>query len=401
MLEHLPLVHHTAHPATLTATSTFLCFYGLGCASWLLVTSIFAELSYMKNHVPENYSIYAILDLAIESGNAFPAIMVLFFPVFLAEYRAVLLLCVLVLAGAASAGIAFGWELQIGGSSVLLIFCAYLAGVAGSMSMITMFPFAASSSHNQLALSSLSAGVGSCGLISNLLALIQNLQNSDDTPRFQPIIYFLCITILLLLGLYSFLDMNLFSLKSIFRKLPVEHSETKSSLDRFTRITTRYPIPMFSIFLSCTTEFGVPALLPFLAVCGNSSETFWITMAYLTGSVFGRLATAFLNFTVSHTTLIVLVGTQTILAIYAACVARWQGFHTQSVVPVGVSIAVIGTFSFLHGVVVTEVFQTVRNDFPAVTWAGLFNQGGALVGAVIAFVLVSVKFYRHEASCDD
>ena len=50
--------------------------------------------------------------------------------------------------------------------------------------------------------------------------------------------------------------------------------------------------------------------------------------------------------------------------------------------------------SFVHGFIVTEVFQSVSDSKILSSWAGLSNQAGALSGSVITFIIVQMGLFK-------
>lgn len=98
--------------------------------------------------------------------------------------------------------------------SLLLI--SVVAGGVGSISMVTLFPFA--SAHGVKMISALSAGSGSSALFASILALIQGI-NFGETINFGPSTYFYIISGLCSL---SFIALLSILLSPAAKKLRVE-----------------------------------------------------------------------------------------------------------------------------------------------------------------------------------
>ena len=97
---------------------------------------------------------------------------------------------------------------------------------------------------------------------------------------------------------------------------------------------------------------------------------------------------------------------QSLIFVYALLIARAQtesfsqlpqhrqcNFASQEVVPFGLSVVLMATFSALHGHIIAVIFQLTGEDDATSSWAGLFNQGGAACGAVFSFILVQIGAY--------
>ena len=127
----------------------------------------------------------------------------------------------------------------------------------------------------------------------------------------------------------------------------------------------------------------MPGLVPYLVPCGrdHASNSFWVTLFYLTGSLLGRVVTV--AFHCERFMLLNVV--QTSGLVYAIIVTRMT-----TPLPVWVSIIVITIFSGVHGYIVTEVFHIVGKSAQKSAVGGLMNQFGALTGSLCTFLLVKM-----------
>ena len=112
---------------------------------------------------------------------------------------------------------------------------------------------------------------------------------------------------------------------------------------------------------------------------------------FLTGSIGGRILTSI----VSYRNFLVLNSVQTGLFVYLIVVASLQGSNTDCVVPIPISFFLMFMLSFVHGFIVTEVFQCVSDNKTMSSWAGLSNQAGALSGSLITFTIVQMGLFKE------
>lgn len=411
----------------------FAKFFLFGTSSWILVTAIYAQMSVMKTILPEGDKLYSRVDLAMELGNIVPAILLFsgFQPSVLKHLRAYIY-GILFVAIATALLYSTSWRVTVsfgewgGDVSVVVIICSWLAGVVGSMAMITYFAFA--NEYGKVAIAALAAGVGGCGFITNILGVVQGLSElkksnqSVEVLHFQPSSYFLIVSGVLGVGCLSLMQVAKRDLTEVeqvspkdsqeFHLLPTNEddsleagSETPSKTDREENLLAlfiRNKYVLSNIFVTCFTQFAVPGLLPYLVPCKGVSETFWMTVSYLSGSLLGRLVTLVRM----SQRLIILNVLQSLIFVYALVIARAQtklysqlprdthcNFASQEVVPFWLSVILMATFSALHGHIVAVIFQFTGEDEAASSWAGLFNQGGAALGAVFSFILVQLGAY--------
>ena len=169
-------------------------------------------------------------------------------------------------------------------------------------------------------------------------------------------------------------------------------------VEGFKRVVLERPSPFLAIYLSCVTEFGIPAILPYFIPCvyRNNGMSFWMTFCFLTGSIGGRILTAVR----SYRNFAILQMVQTMFFAYLVIVASLQtNIHDRYVVPLPVSLTCMFMLSFTHGYIVTEVFQSVSDSTEMSSWAGLINQAGALTGSFLLFIIVHIGVFDGKSKC--
>jgi hypothetical protein len=196
---------------------------------------IFPKVPLFAQSVPEKYSIAAYITVAIQVGNivtfAFvftqsccyikPSIVV--FVVFLLAHATCILSGTLwekvaIIAGEPRrCGVALITNLDLClifcrmVFSVALIAVSVLAGVVGSLSMVSMYPFAAH--YGYKAIGALSTGSGCNGLVTSITAFIQQQTaggDSQGTVLFAVLPFYLIIEGFIVLGTLAFLGLLLF-----------------------------------------------------------------------------------------------------------------------------------------------------------------------------------------------
>ena len=418
-------------------------FFLIGTSSWLLVTGIFTECNVLVNEKisPEGRRIFAASDLAIELGNIAPFILVVYFSKFLNRNTSKLVAGVIVLDILTALFLAFSYNKIILNSSVFFLTGCFFSGVAGSTSMMCYFAFA--SNYGSVAITSLSTGIGFTGLIGLMFGIIQGYK---PPVVYSPMIYFCCLAIIFVFSFVGYIiavkkkdrqnekdllsnslldkfdpdEIVLFNedtddeMKKLMRRSTSEdifdergyqdrsiYGSTKGFFSRLLNPIMRgvksnimpRPSPFIAIYISCLTEFGVPSILPYLIPCSlqKTGASFWMTFFFLTGSIGGRILTSI----VSYRNFLVLNSVQTGLFVYLIVVASLQGSNTDGVVPIPISFFLMFMLSFVHGFIVTEVFQCVSDNKTMSSWAGLSNQAGALSGSLITFTIVQMGLFKE------
>ena len=424
-------------------------FVIVGWSTWLLTSGIFTEVNHLQCVLPEKDQLFADSDFSLEMGNVIPAILVLYFgrTILKAHFRKVV---AVVLVGNVITCIcmALFYKTTLGGSSVVFLATCFFAGACGATSMVSFFAFA--SEYGPSAVASLSTGIGMTGLIALLDGIAQRL----NTPpvAFSSTIYFLILVAVLAVSLGAYFlivtrferarrDTALMSLLGNSSMLEADSmdeiilyeeqsNESERSLggydgidsnstrknkrsacftrvvlaffhtpvEGFKRVVLERPSPFLAIYLSCVTEFGIPAILPYFIPCvyRNNGMSFWMTFCFLTGSIGGRILTAVR----SYRNFAILQMVQTMFFAYLVIVASLQtNIHDRYVVPLPVSLTCMFMLSFTHGYIVTEVFQSVSDSTEMSSWAGLINQAGALTGSFLLFIIVHIGVFDGKSKC--
>eukprot|EP00241_Pyramimonas_parkeae_P006099 CAMPEP_0114239256 /NCGR_PEP_ID=MMETSP0058-20121206/8361_1 /TAXON_ID=36894 /ORGANISM="Pyramimonas parkeae, CCMP726" /LENGTH=395 /DNA_ID=CAMNT_0001351421 /DNA_START=142 /DNA_END=1330 /DNA_ORIENTATION=- len=378
-------------------------YFMLGLGSWLLVSCIFTEAAYLASVAPEGFKLFAHFDVCVQIGNVVPVVLVLGVP---------------------------KWTLQHN-TSLVIVYLRSPAGVVGNSSSVLFFPAAAKVGRTgedvALAVGALSAGVGSCGIVANLLVLSQGLAVGGPNIRmyYSASVYFFIVACIHSMSLVAFSSLGKQRATSVvsetFEDSSVLHSSDAgtsalqvplvlntgdsicapdAAIKKRALLKEVY-LPLMAIFCTCFTEYAVPGLLPYLLPtrARTPSHLFGLTAGYLSSSILGRLASTCCanwqqlrrNFLLSTT-----VCGQSILFVCLLCIAHSPDkdagvldlWHTS----LASTIAIITTFSFIHGYIITLAFQSVAVEARSTQWAGLLNQMGALAGSCLAFILVHYGF---------
>ena len=434
--EHVPAPPPVTR-SNLDTALLWVAFIVFGTVSWVPATAFFTQLPVFILTLPEKYKLYADLDAAMELGNIVPALLFLFgssFQIF-RKYNATIIRWICAAALLTTTMFAIGWHVTISNStSIVVIVGAWVAGVVGSTSMLVLFNFA--SKFGTKAMTAMSMGIGLCSAVTNIIGVTQGIpalkeksshpisENPLEELNFSPSVYFIIITCWLLAAVVFFFLLDIGPLARL-RILPrkadygagdeavgspllgadeevghdIQQSDggyggrtsrcdvvlanVSASVHEFVAVVRLHPGPMAAIFFSCVTEFGLTGLLPYMVPCGvdHASQTFWLGVFYFTGSPAGRILTLlghFRRFTLLN---ILQIG----IFVYGVIVC-----HMAAPPPVVISMVLVFLFSLLHGYLVTEVFLIVGSEPSHSAVAGLTNQGGALTGSLISFILVQL-----------
>ena len=424
----------------------FFSFFLIGISSWLLVTGIFTECNVLVyNKIsPEGKNIFAASDLAIEMGNVVPFMLVVYFSNFLDKNIKSIVGAVIVFEIFTALFLAFAYNKIVADSSILFLVGGFFSGVGGSTSMMCYFAF--SSQYGSTAITALSTGIGTTGLIGLSLGIAQGA--NSPPVHYSPFVYFVCMAAIISLSLIGywiartklkkpndlllksslldqhnpdeiiqFPDDSEDDLRNLMRRSSSNASTAVwddnynqlfapkgSCFDNFfsaiippivkgfkENIMAR-PSPFLAIYISCLTEFGVPSILPFLIPSSleKTGASFWMTFFFLTGSIGGRILTSIW----SYRNFAVLNCIQTGLFIYLIAICSLQRSNSNAIVPLPISFFLMFLLSFVHGFIVTEVFQVVSDSKILSSWAGLSNQAGALSGSLITFAIVQMGLFK-------
>jgi MFS family permease len=291
-----------------TNVFVFILFFVTGLGPWLLVNGLFSELPFLIANTPESYSIAGYIVISIQLPN-----IISFLYVVLQNYRPIrhsTAILVLLLIGAITS-ILIGLFWDVTGSvfgtkhSVVLMGLSVIAGAVGVFSVVTMYPFA--SLYGPTLISAISAGNGLNGLITSLLALIQ--QPDKPQPLFSFTIYFYILTGVFLLSLASFLVILLHPLPRSFQlrkqKLKIEEPAMSSLRDFDQQIQTEKQKsafqqalnPIVNQCLISIINYGLISLLPYTIKGIHSDNTsrflFWLSFGGIGFNAVSRFVTIF------------------------------------------------------------------------------------------------------------
>lgn len=140
---------------------------------------------------------------------------------------------------------------------------------------------------------------------------------------------------------------------------------------------------------TCVLQFSTPGLLSYLCDQTADADTkrnqlFWLTFVFFVGSLVGRFGPGISR----GLPLEAANALQLVLWLYALYVSN-RGHLGDTLPPVWVSTMLMFGFSALHGYTVTVAFVDAgKASQLASQWTGMVNQIGALIGALLTFILV-------------
>jgi len=316
------------------------------------------------------------------------------------------LLFIVALASAALLAVCWDQTVEIGGdaSSVPVLIASFGAGLVGSTSMVTFFPLA--SEYGTTAITFLSAGVGACGLITQLISFGQGVSNGDASLRFSVSVFYWSMTGVLIFCGMGFLGilyddkLEKVSWATVPREDdPVDLEEDATErcardTDNLIHLFWQYRRIFLNTVFTCVLQFSTTGLLSYLcdqrADAGTKqSQIFWLTFVYFLGSLIGRFGPGIYQVMSMEISNLIQFG------LWVYCIVISNRGHLQkedpnyTLPPVFLSTIVMFGFSVCHGYTVTIVFVAASRESHLVSqWAGVFNQIGALLGALLAFILV-------------
>jgi hypothetical protein len=161
----------------------FFLFFMLGLSSWFVVSVIFSEIPLLVQLLYEAEAVGSTLDLCINLSNVVPLFLVLFQRKTgkSGDAHIIFMSCL------TNVAVSFAFIFMFPSSSTSarasshsLIIVSSLAGIVGNTSMVTLFPYVRP--YGAAAISALSAGVGACGLVAQLLSTAQSVGRTRVAP---------------------------------------------------------------------------------------------------------------------------------------------------------------------------------------------------------------------------
>lgn len=192
----------------------FFLFFMLGLSSWFVVSAIFSEIPLLAQLLLEAEAVGSTLDLCVNLSNVVPLLLVLFQRKSGKSGDAIVIFMSCVTNIAVSLSMIFMFPStnpSARTSSLNLIIVTTIAGIVGNTSMVTLFPFVLP--FGQAAITALSAGIGACGLLAQLLSTAQSVGRTrvandgsiQPDPAFPLQTMFTCVCVCSLLSLSCFL----------------------------------------------------------------------------------------------------------------------------------------------------------------------------------------------------
>lgn len=392
----------------------FTALFFVGLSSWLLVSGVFAAAAWAVKDAPEKNALFSHLDVAVQTANLVPAILVLLTPKgWVGRHSRHLTGLLLALGTIAALWLLFAANFHTATASVGLLVGSAASGILGCTSMIAFFPYAASFG-NPMALTALSVGVGGCGLVAFVLSAL-----SKTTPILSHAQgYFGIVLFLQLIGIASFFALGRQGKKDSLhpgaelvqpstteaagRTEPL--SQTSADLEQGKSCTAGWLqrhidairrttlAPLIGIMLTAMLQYAMPGLLPYL--CPKSADgkadvgTLFLLTAFWNGSALpGRILAGIYplqNFCVANL----------VQALIMAAAIVCSSSHQAP--PLSLALPAVIVFSMLHGLVVTACFLAAdaTGGLTGTAYCGLFNQIGAWSGSMLSLAIVALKLSK-------
>mmetsp|Transcript_36631 Transcript_36631/g.62903 ORF Transcript_36631/g.62903 Transcript_36631/m.62903 type:complete len:411 (+) Transcript_36631:55-1287(+) len=390
----------------------FVLFLCIGLTSWLLTNSLFVQVAYFSDHLPEGDAIASQLSLMIQASNIFPLLFVVFHK-FIRVPDAIFIIILQILAILVSIGLSLGWDIVWNNHSIVLLLLTGLSGLVGCMSVVIFYPFAAQ--YSAFLTSAISLGMGFTGLVSSLLGIFQNIVS------FSIVTFFLWNTVIILLSLLAFIIVLFLKYQGSLKPSSVAEisNEEKDFVCCEPEISingdilyvdeldnTKKSINNISIFLmicqlvNCFIYYFLLGAIPY-AVDDYENDSSLTSSMYIGGMILGSLGRFLCTFRFFRTSNIIFIISITILeyilGIYVGiqCIYHW--------VPSSYAWTIVLSFIIFSGIngyedtllyQVAAIVQTEDKNIERVTrFIGLSNQGGAFLGSIISVVFVELQWF--------
>jgi riboflavin transporter 2 len=160
---------------------TYILFVGFGIGSWVTINGMFTELPLLVNQLPEGWRLASVIAIVVQLANIGPIALCVArrFPATPSSERRLMVFAtyaVLLLGAAAMTMLSFSWQTvaHIGGGdcSVSLLIFTFVAALADCTSSVVFWRFA--SQFRALYISALATGEGMSGVVTSMLAWLQD-----------------------------------------------------------------------------------------------------------------------------------------------------------------------------------------------------------------------------------
>jgi len=247
-------------------------------------------------------------------------------------------------------------------------------------------------------LTALSAGMGINGLITSILAIIQN---AGKNPRFSVEVYFLILLIIVLLSFISFaLIINTHYANKYKRisqnmapqALPFKWVNIQKSA--IYNIFMSALNPILNQYIICVLNYLLLGILPYTVAGFYNSDTLllWVTVSGMICGAVGRFSTIYLR--IFYINLLTVM--QSLFWIFLLFMAFYESKQTLPEFTGWLVVICNGIYSLIYGYEDTIIYQQValfEKHLVEISsrLVGFANQAGAFTGALIGFILVITK----------
>eukprot|EP00762_Andalucia_godoyi_P004203 ANDGO_05563.mRNA.1 hypothetical protein ACA1_140250 len=389
---------------TLFEVGLYTLFLLMGFFPFLLINSIFSELPFLVDTLPEGKSIGVYIGAAFQVANISS-----FIYIFVNERKPIrdtISLPLLSSLGIADAFLLSAlWNKRVNSTSFWVLLCTFLSGIVGCTGVVALFGYV--SKFKMTFLSGVSTGLAASGIVSALLSLCQGAGSSAS--RFSVSIFFVIVGVFMIFAFFALMALILVpklrsaaSDQHAFEEAVLLASasfgtddESPSSAKDGHSAKTPLPMlfraamyPLSMIFLQALqTYFVAPGIEPFLSA--DLDVLVWTANCFLVGNVVGR---AFSSVFVTHK-LHVCNLVQCALMVYMIVCGLAPSLKHNAKAAWTIPPAMF-LFSAVAGYTNTMVYGIVQRRFCGLDrdrlsrWASVSNQTGALVGTFLALIIV-------------
>lgn len=402
--------------------STLIEFVVVGVPTWALVDGTWSMLSQLANHCPEGYAISSYLILCLTVGNLVPLALGFALKNYSSIATRKLIRLILLLGLGTGILMSFFWEHSIALSSgkrisLPLYVLFFVVGACSSSSNVTHFTFV--SRYDAINTTALAAGMGIGSMFAGLLAIAQGLEleHMGYSVRW----YYLTLALLYVPAIfalrmipsarddsdtdsktsYSSIEEQsvLVNVPIIERYTPFPNSPRAALLNSFDEsefLRVHRSVLLVQMFNSTLGYGFVPALIS-LACAKFNDRTLVLLLATGITAVLDpsfKALTAIKRIQSVRGLIMsaVCLSLMTVgLLICAALPPRSPLFdHAGGVVPILLYTSFQATFGFSN----TSVYRYFKDHVPqdcihhSYRWSGVASQSGALIGSLLAFILV-------------
>lgn len=397
----------------------------LGLPTWALVDGTWAVLSELADVLPEGYNISAYLILSLTIGNLVPLVIGLTIQDSSALLKRVIY-TILVVGLIAGIFMSVFWDHSVsvsgGRASVPLFFLFFVVGACSSSSNVTHYTYVSRSAASNT--TALATGMGLGSMTAGVVGLIQGLVLRPY--GFNVTAFYIALSLLYIPAVLAFSSLNEYNkyqnvnqddlertsssqnsnassvgARSLDNALLASGSEKNSEgadeVHSQTGLLRKHALILALQLVNSSLGYGfIPALISF--ACGKFEHSY-LVLGLATGIAavidpLSKFATYYVRLETTRslrTTTVCLVMLAVGIVLCAALPGHLSLYRgTGGVLPVFLYVS----FMALFGFTTTSIFRYFKSSISghfvhsAYRWSGICSQTGALLGSLVAFILI-------------